>query len=103
MVNNGKSFKVARCNSSPQGSASNRALHRLMAIEMAIAETVLYLDAYPENKAAMSYYKKLLEERERLAGELVRAGRPLTHLDAGKDDSWNWINSPWPWETEANL
>ena len=70
---------------------------------MAIVETALYLDSYPENKAAINYYKKLLEEREKLSGELARIGRPMTYLDAAKDDSWNWVNSPWPWETEANL
>ena len=70
---------------------------------MAIVETVLYLDSYPENRAALTYYNKLLEEREKLSEQLSREGRPMTHLDAGKGESWNWISSPWPWDIEANL
>ena len=82
---------------------SNATLKRLQAIEMAMVETALYLDAYPENRAALAYYNKLLDEREKLSSSLTRDGRPMTHLDAGKSESWNWISSPWPWEIEANL
>ena len=73
-----------------------------MAIDLALVETALYLDSYPENKAALNYYKKLLEEREKLVAELSRSGRPITALEAGMGDSWSWVNSPWPWEPEAN-
>ena len=103
MVNNGRSYRAVRCNSAPQNNNVSKVLHRLMAIDLAIVETGLYLDSYPENKAALNYYKKLADERQKLVAELSRAGRPITSLDAGTNDSWDWVNSPWPWEAEANM
>ena len=104
MVNNSRSYRSVRCNANQtQNSGDGKTLKRLMALEMGIVETALYLDAYPENKAALNYYKKLIEERQKLSDELARRGRPLTALEAGKGESWDWINSPWPWQTEANL
>ena len=70
---------------------------------MALVETVLYLDSYPENKAALSYYTKLIEEREKLMASLAEEGRPITYHDCGKHGNWNWVSSPWPWEIEANI
>ena len=103
MVNNGRNYRGARCNSAVDNSSQNKKLNKLMALELAMIETALYLDSYPENKSALNYYKKLIEEREKLAAELARAGRPMTHIDAGKGDSWSWVDSPWPWEAEANM
>ena len=103
MVNNGRKYRVARCNSAVDNSSQSKKLNKLMAVELAMIETALYLDSYPENKSALNYYKKLIEEREKLSTELARAGRPMTHTDAGKGDNWNWVDSPWPWEAEANM
>ena len=40
------------------------ALKKLRAIDFALQETVLYLDAYPQNKQALRYYHRLIKERE---------------------------------------
>jgi len=103
VVNNSKNYRAVRCNSDIAHGNADRTMNKLRAIDMAIVETVLYLDSYPENKVALNYYQKLISEREKLANELAHNGRPLTSLDAGKHDNWNWINSPWPWEAEANM
>ena len=78
-------------------------LKKLQAIDLALIETALYLDAYPDNRAALAYYNKLLEEHERLSASLAKDGKPMTHRTASKGDSWSWISSPWPWELEANM
>ena len=41
-------------------------LNKLRALDFALQETVLYLDAYPENKQALRYYHQLMKEREQL-------------------------------------
>ena len=45
-------------------------------IDFSMAETILYLDAYPENADAMKYYKTLKDEREKLISEMNAQGCP---------------------------
>ena len=86
----------------PNGGCSS-ALARLRAVDFAIADTVLYLDAYPECPEALSYYHQLLTEREALSSELAGACRmPMTNLQNVSRDSWDWTHGPWPWDADAN-
>lgn len=77
-------------------------MRRIRAVDFAIQETVLYLDAYPCDRKALEYYHKLKETR----GELVEAYQngcgPLTNCGNESLTEWNWICSPWPWEYDAN-
>lgn len=77
-------------------------MNRLRKVDFAIVDTVLYLDAYPNCKAAMENYKKLIPEREMLMQKLAELGKPMTCYE-NFSDTWEWINSPWPWEYEANV
>ena len=103
MVNNQRSYRAARCNRDEGGQKNNALMRKLLAVELALIETGLYLDSYPENKAALDYYRKLAVEYKQLIAEAERVGRPITQIDAGKNDTWNWISSPWPWMPEADL
>ena len=82
------------------GCASLRA--RMQAVDFAIVETALYLDAYPECRAAMAYYQKLIAERETLAEAVHAQCGPTTARDNKNPASWDWIKGPWPWQAEAN-
>lgn len=103
MVNNNRSYRSARCVASPAHQSGDNTLKKLQAIDLALIETALYLDAYPDNRAALAYRSKLLEEREKLATALDKAGKPLTHNSKLPQDTWQWVKAPWPWELEANL
>ncbi len=76
-------------------------LKKLRAIDFSIVDTVLYLDAYPECKAALEYYCKLIEERKPIAEAIKKKCGPVTIRDNGCD-TWDWVKCPWPWEFEAN-
>ena len=77
-------------------------LKRLRAIDFAIQETVLYLDAYPENRQALEYYHKLIEMRARLLSSYEKNCGPMTMYGNTSRHSWDWIEGPWPWENDAN-
>ena len=83
-------------------AAHSQLMNNLRKVDFALVDTVLYLDAYPHCKAAMEYYKKLLKERAVILEKLEKSGMPLTAM-SNYSDSWNWIDSPWPWEFEANI
>ena len=79
-----------------------RELNQIRAIDFAIQETVLYLDAYPENQQALEYYHKLIEMRERVLSSYERSCGPLTMYGNTSHQSWDWVKGPWPWENDAN-
>ena len=86
----------------PNGGCSS-ALARLRAIDFALVDTALYLDAYPECREALAYYHQLLAEREALSSELSGGCRmPMTCRENRNRDSWDWTRGPWPWHADAN-
>ena len=74
----------------------------LRALDFALVETALYLDAYPDSCEALAYYHKLLAERTALAADYAQDCGPLTHRENASQTSWQWVKTPWPWEPEAN-
>ena len=74
----------------------------LRAIDFALVETTLYLDAYPHCAEALAYYHKLLAERHALAESYSQLCGPLTACDNTSQTSWQWVKTPWPWEIDAN-
>ena len=73
-------------------------LMRIQEIDFSIYETALYLDVYPDCREALAYYHTLLEARETLICEYERMFGPITMLGNKSTTSWDWINSPWPWQ-----
>ena len=77
-------------------------LELLQALDFAIQETVLYLDAYPNSTEALNYYHRLIKEREDVCNHYESTCGPLTIYGNTSTTSWDWINRPWPWEADAN-
>ncbi len=71
-------------------------LQSIRALDLAILDTGLYLDAY-ENQEAATYVNTLLEERRNLAA-LYTKEAPLVKTDNERA----WVTTPWPWEWEAD-
>lgn len=77
-------------------------LDSLRAVDFALYDTILYLDAYPESKKALEYYHRLIEERSVLVSEYEKKFGPLTPYDNASKSEWQWTAEPWPWKPEAN-
>lgn len=77
-------------------------LDLLRALDFAIQETVLYLDAYPDSLPALRYYHELLHQREEAVMAYEGSCGPLTIYGNRSTDSWDWTLGPWPWEADAN-
>lgn len=85
-----------------ENNAGKQLLCKLRMIDFSIYETVLYLDAYPDDAEALAYYHKLKEQRKALMAEYECAVGPMTIHGNASTDSWDWIKCPWPWEYDAN-
>ena len=77
-------------------------LKALRALDFAIQETVLFLDAYPNHCQALQYYHQLVAQRKELADAYNKNCAPLTIYGNLSTDSWDWVEGPWPWEADAN-
>lgn len=75
---------------------------KLQSVDFAIVDTVLYLNAYPENREALEFYHKLVKEREELAATINEKCGPIDAMSNKSRTEWNWVDGPWPWEPEAN-
>ena len=64
-----------------------------------MTELNLYLDVNPNDSNMIRLYNKYLIDKKKLCDDYERMYGPLTMdgLNMG-DNSWNWNNSPWPWE-----
>ena len=83
-------------------SQKKNLLDILRAIDFAIYDTVLYLDAYPCCKEALDHYHCLIQDREIVSCEYRKKYGPLTFYENLSTTEWQWIDGPWPWEPEAN-
>lgn len=95
-----------RCNVRQEGryehTECGRVREKLRAVDFALVETTLYLDAYPHCAEALAYYHKLLAERHALAESYAQLCGPLTAYANMSETCWQWVKTPWPWELDAN-
>ena len=84
------------------GATCHRLMEQIRAVDFALYETVLYLDAYPHSCDALETYRKLMEQREALHKEYEMTHGPLTAFGNQSTTSWDWMNKPFPWEYDAD-
>ena len=77
-------------------------LEKLQSYNFAAYDMLLYLDTHANDKKAFELYKELVEKTKLLKKEYESCFGPLTPYSAAASDYFNWLNSPWPWEKEAN-
>ena len=74
-------------------------LYNIMMYKFILTELNLYLDNYPNDTQKISLYNQYLKEEKILCNEYEKQYGPLTTDSMNlKNNSWDWIQSPWPWE-----
>ena len=110
--NNNCANRMPSCNAPKQIQSRNtntscskeakQLIAKLQAVDFSMVDTILYLDVYPHCQKAMAYYRELLCQKEALLAKLAEAGVPMNNMSV-IGDQWNWTDSPWPWDLEANV
>lgn len=77
-----------------------RLFYQVMAYSFAINDLNLYLDLHPDNKEILELFKKYVKEEKELCNEYVKKYGPL-EVSEVMGQKFDWINSPWPWETRG--
>lgn len=68
----------------------------------AVLEAALYLDTHPRSRCALEYYEKYNTLLEDAKAEYEASYGPLTIFGGTSPECWSWVESPWPWEYDAN-
>lgn len=74
----------------------------LQALGFAVNELALYLDTHPEDKEALELYRQYQNLYATLSEEFARKYGPMNHAMPSDQETYTWINDPWPWEFAAN-
>lgn len=77
-----------------------RLMRELMQWHFIHMELVLFLDTHPDDEKALRDLQRANERMMQLRDEFNRSCFALTTDAVTRDDYWQWIESPWPWEIE---
>lgn len=77
-------------------------LEQIQMNNFAAYDMLLYLDTHPEDKTAFDMFKSLVAKTKAQKAQYEQANGPLSAFSTASQNSFNWLESPWPWEKEAN-
>lgn len=74
----------------------------LQAAGFALQELALYLDTHPDDKEALALYRTYQKLYNKGMTEYSEKYSPLNHKTPVNDETYTWLNDPWPWEYAGN-
>ncbi len=78
-----------------------KAMCALQRLSFALVESSLFLDSHPTDKSALEYYGKMKKEYTDALEMYTANYGPVTLLGADCEKGWEWVEAPWPWESEV--
>lgn len=78
-------------------------MYEIQKCNFAAYDMLLYLDTHPNDKKAFTIFKDLVSKTKKLINEYEQQFGPVTAYSSAAFDSFGWLESPWPWEKEANI
>ncbi len=78
-------------------------LKQITAVEFMKEDLALYLNTHPMDREAIKRYNAYVMEGKALKEKYEMNYGMLCEHDSPSPYPWQWINNPWPWESEANF
>ena len=69
-----------------------------MEVDFVLKELNLFLDTHPCHQAALEKFQRYENRAKELKCQYEKMFGPLTPSVNDNLTSWEWIQSPWPWE-----
>ena len=76
----------------------NALMCKIMELDFAKKEMVLFLDTHGCDKNALALYHKYADKSRELKEYYNKNFGPLTPSDNMSEECWEWVCGPWPWE-----
>ena len=80
------------------GSKQEEMLLEIMEDCFAIVDLNLYLDLHPNDTGMLEKFRELVESSVKKEMEYVKIYGPLELIDSDSNNTFEWINNPWPWQ-----
>ena len=81
---------------------NNDLMNKVRSYCFAAHDLLLYLDTHPDDKKAFAMFRDTVAKAKQLKYEYEKNCGPLSAFSAAEFDAFKWLDSPWPWEKEAN-
>ncbi|MBO5338760.1 MAG: spore coat protein CotJB [Clostridia bacterium] len=88
-------------NRNNSSTSKEKLLRALQTYSFMVYDTLLYLDAYPDNKEALNNYNKYKKLEMRAKMEYESKYGPITA--PSEANSWQWTEGPWPWQVDKEV
>jgi spore coat protein JB len=76
----------------------NALMKRIRQYDFALKELNLYLDTHPSCRRGLALFRRYKDMRETAVDEYIRRFGPIVPEQSTAEQSWDWVNDPWPWE-----
>lgn len=80
---------------------SDSDLHELMAMDFAADDMGLYMTTHSDNKDALALYWSYVRAAQEKRRQYEAANGPLEQTSV-TEDSFRWLDDPWPWDEGGN-
>lgn len=77
-------------------------LKKIQSYRFAAYDLLLYLDTHPDDKKAFEMFSEMVKKMNDCIKVYQEKYGPLTAFAAAEFDEFKWLDSPWPWQKEAN-
>lgn len=77
-------------------------LEQIQMYNFAAYDMLLYLDTHADDKTAFEMFRELVAKTRALKAQYEKSYGPLTAYSSADMNCFTWLESPWPWEKEAN-
>ena len=86
---------------SPHCKDRNKLLRDIQIVSFAIDDITLFLDTHPNDCDTLNYFRHYRDLLKTMKEKYAELYGPLTILDTKAENTWEWVETPWPWEMEA--
>lgn len=84
------------------GNSRDALMRRIQQLAFAKTETELFLDTHPDCRPALDFYHRILAELDAAMLEYNASHGPIVAAESSTE-RWDWVDTPWPWQTDASL
>ena len=77
-------------------------MSELQVLGFALHDLALYLDTHRDDKAALEVYRAYQKIYHDAMMQFNEQQTPINHSMPNNNESYDWLNEPWPWEYHGN-
>lgn len=81
----------------------DQVLNSLMTLDFMAVDLGLYLNTHPCDTKAIDKYNQIIAAADTVRAKYEQNFGPLCSFRSYAQNGWNWIDSPWPWQKDANF